>query len=137
MFGGDDFFSEIERAFFGEGSRRSGVRSSSRSNVSRDENSFVSNLSADFDCVENGGDYFVTVNFIDIVHDSDLHLAIEDNFNDGSESGGFFGGGDKVLSISNASKTNSFLKVRIPKKIAKRKYTYTLNNGILEVRFRK
>jgi len=136
MFGNDDPFDRLAREFFGANRDISDSKLGSRSNVSRDQNSIVSNMGADYDRVEGGADYFVIVNFVDNVKKTDIHLDIEEDFSD-EGSDGWFGGGDKVLSIQNKNKKDSFLRIRIPKKVAKRKMSHTFNNGILEVRFGK
>lgn len=135
MFGGDDFFDKIAREFFSEGGSVSGPRARSGA-VSRDQNAVISNMNANYDRVEGKKDYFVTVNFMDVVKKPDLTVDVEEGFSD-EEEGDLLSGGDKALKVSNKGKKGSYIKVRIPSKIAKRKMEYKYNNGILEVRFSK
>ena len=138
MIGGDDFFSEIERAFFGGGRNPRGFSPEARSSVSKDSEHYVSNFAADYDRVEDASGYYVVVNFLDVVRDSDIAVSVDDDFDDGEdERSGWLGGGDKGLVIAHKGKKQSFLKLKIPKKIAKRSMKHKITNGILEVVFEK
>jgi len=134
MFGNDPF-DQLVREFFGE-NRDLASRGSFRSNVSRDQNSIVSNFNGDYERVESGSDYFVVINVLDRLKKGDLVIELEEDFEEGGKDG-WFGGGDKVLSVTNKGRKESYIKIRIPKKFAKKDMSHTLNNGILEVKFGK
>lgn len=135
MFGDDDFFNEIERAFFGGSRRLGGSHAPVHEEQSmRDSSIFSSSLHLEYDRVEAGKKYFVIVNFFEKVDERDLEVTVEDDF---EGSGNWLSSSDKVLSIVNKAKNNSFCKIKIPKKVGKMKFDVTLNNGIMEVVFAK
>jgi HSP20 family molecular chaperone IbpA len=132
---GDDFFDRIARDFFGDDVRGVPVQRGKRNSVSKNKDCYISNFNADYDIVDSGDNSYVILNLLDNLKKSDLVLEVEDSFGDeDDEDKGWFSK-EKVLSIRNKNKKNCFLKIKIPKKFAKKRFSYTLNNGILEVKF--
>jgi len=132
---GDDFFSEIERALNGTGRSASFNGNDNSRPVQKDSMSYSSNMNADYDRVEGDKAYFIIVNFYEKISKSDVSVEIQDDVSSNESDSSWLGSNEKVLSIVNQTKENSYLKIKIPKKIAKKKFTFTLNNGILEVKF--
>jgi HSP20 family molecular chaperone IbpA len=117
MFGGDDFFSEIEKMMRG-GSRR--LSSSSRAQTQSLLNTIETKKE--------------TILIFDLSNKKISSIQIKDE-TERDEYGETYATGQKVLSIK--LETEETLNYGLPKLLAKRKLNHTFNNGILEVSLKK